>query len=192
MLRHISLPKPSDTLTNLVKRHATIAPINHSSLSWHSTVQNHKVNCVEGSFFKVPEVYSMAKDEYQQYFKVEITPIVGRLINTNPTSTASYPPHIDKSRSTAINFYIDEGGDNVETVFYQPYNSLNNYPGKVLTYDDVQPIARYVLPKHAWYALDVRKFHSVENIKTIRIMLALSFYDVEFKNIDNILVSPNY
>lgn len=191
MIYKLSLPKPSEQLMSFVRRYAEMEPINYSSLKWHNNIQNNEVNCAAGSFFSVPIITILAKREYQKYFTKNIIPVVGRITNTDPINVASYPPHIDKQRAIAINFYIDLGGDNVETIFYDTVDPNEiKHEGKVLPYNKVRPTNKFCLPKDNWYILDVTKFHSVENIETSRIILTISIFDRDVDDLPNILVDP--
>lgn len=180
MIYTLQLPKPSDNLINLVKSIALARPVNIRSSNWHSSIQGPNINCAAGDFFSDKRVTLLAVQEFQPLFKHSIYAIIGVIHNINPISLASYPPHTDKVRTASINFYIELGGNNVKTIFYDK-ESVTDIAGKnvdVLPYKDVSAQQEYLFDTDTWYLLNSRNFHSVENIKTTRIILGISFMDI--------------
>ena len=176
MIYTIQLPKPSDTLINLIKSIALARPINVESKKWHDSLQYNRINCGAGDFFSNNIVTALSKKEFQSFFKREIHPTIGVIHNVDTSTTASYPPHTDRVRTLSINYYIELGGDNVTTVFYDKQDPINDLAGgNVLPYNEVVEQTKYMFDTNTWYLLNSRKFHSVENIKTSRIVFGLSF-----------------
>jgi hypothetical protein len=187
MIHKLNLPQPSSTLINLTRKHAYAKPVNYDSVKWHETIQRPGRNCAAGMFFLHPEVIVHARKEYQHFFKHTIHPTVGIIVNTQPETPACYPPHTDRGRTASINFYIDAGGDNVTTVFYDKHAPINDkIGGHVLPYEDLIPVDRYQCDTSSWYVLNTKRFHSVENIQTSRCILSLSLLDC---TIDELLVT---
>jgi hypothetical protein len=114
---------------------------------------------------------------YQPLFDEQLHPVLINLVNTNTTTPAFYPPHVDQKRITSLNFYIEPGGDNVTTSFYKEEGNFDLL-GSSKNYDEVT--VDYSLPMNdkAWYLLDVNRYHSVENILTNRFIFCLSFADL--------------
>ena len=187
MLYTLNLPKPSDALIELTRKHAYAKPINYDALKWHESIQGPEVNCAPGNFFDVPEVTLQALKEYQQFFKHKLYPTIGIITNTKNDIPACYPPHTDRVRTASVNFYIDTGGDNVCTVFYDKHDPINGkVEGRVLPYSELQPTSQYQFDNSTWYVVNTQQFHSVENILTSRCMLTLSLIDC---TVDELLVS---
>ena len=174
MIITLTLPKPSDILIDAVRTAANNRPINYQSQQWHKNLQPSHKNCAAGDFFEDQLVNDLVASEYQKYFTEPITPLVGVIHNTESTP-ASYPPHSDRVRIVGVNYYIDLGGDNVETVFYNKVDPEDdNIGGHVLSYDnlpEVHSIEHFT--SGPWYALAARRYHSVENILTSRCLLTL-------------------
>jgi len=77
--------------------------------------------------------------------------------------------HIHKDgRVFAINYLIDKGGDNVETLFFDDSKKL---------------IETNLMPEQSWALLHTNTFHCVNNISTIRKAITVSFGG--FPNFDN-------
>lgn len=187
MIHKLNLPQPSSTLINLTRKHAYAKPVDYDSVKWHKTIQSPGRNCAAGMFFSHPEVTIHARKEYQHFFKHIIHPTIGIIVNTQPETPACYPPHTDRARTAGINFYIDAGGDNVTTVFYDKHDPINDkIGGHVLPYEDLIPVDQYHYDTSSWHVLNTRRFHSVENIQTARCILSLSFIDC---TIDELLVT---
>ena len=184
MIYTLQLPKPSDDLINLVKSIALDRPINVSSRNWHSSIQGPDINCAAGDFFSNDNITLMAKEEFQSLFNKRINATIGVIHNVNPLALASYPPHTDRVRTTSINFYIDLGGDNVSTVFYDRQDLISDtVGGNVLPYKEVSAQQEYFFKANTWYLMNSRNFHSVENIKTTRIIFGLSFLNTSVEEL---------
>jgi hypothetical protein len=85
-------------------------------------------------------------------------------------------PHVDALRTNAWNYIIDSG--DADTCFYEPkaeFSNLPLYPVTYVPYDRVNKIQTYKIESKRWHCLDVSKMHGVENIKSIRIALSISF-----------------
>ena len=197
MIYVLQLPKPSDKLINLVKSVALSRPINVSSKNWHSSIQGPNINCAAGDFFSDDNINILAKQEFQSLFKHNITATIGVIHNTNLLALASYPPHSDRVRTASINFYIELGGSNVKTIFYDKHDLVNDtVGGNVLPYKEVSAQQEYFFETDNWYLLNSRNFHSVENIETTRIIFGLSFFNISTKELlesiaDSIGYTPN-
>jgi hypothetical protein len=92
-------------------------------------------------------------------------------------------PHVDASRNFTVQYLLDCGGDNVETVWYRekgksivrpdlrsnfdPLSTINDY-------SCVEEIDRVCLPKGKWACLHANILHSVENVKSPRIGIQIS------------------
>jgi hypothetical protein len=188
MITEINLPKPSEKLINLIKQVAAERPTNFAGQASHVAIQNPNINCAAGDFFDNPEVTKLTLSEYQRYFYNNITPLVGVLRNTNPDRPASYAPHSDRVRNVGINFYIDLGGENVSTVFYDKHDPADDLVGgHNARYEDLNKVSESVCNTEGWYVFDTRQYHSVENIETSRIMLTISLRGVSAKDVRNVM-----
>ena len=118
---------------------------------------------------------------YKSYFDEPVQPVIVKLVNVDPSVDSFYLPHVDKRRFISLNYYTELGGDNVTTSFY---NEIGPYDlsGDSCTYDDVTPYSNEIYEKDTWYCLDVNRYHSVENINTTRIALALSFSTINISD----------
>lgn len=181
MIYKFFLPEPSTDLINLTRQYALSEPIDISALEWHKTIQKTKINCAAGSFFMKSEITDLVRQEYQKFFGKEIYPIIGVMTNTIENVQASYPPHSDRVRTIGINYYIELGGDNVQTVFYDKHDPIDDtIGGHVEPYENLKPLSCIKFSKNTWYAIDSRQYHSVENILTKRYLLSLSFINTDY------------
>lgn len=92
-------------------------------------------------------------------------------------------PHVDASRNFTIQYLLDLGGDNVETVWYKekgkdivrPDLRSNFDPSATInSYDRVEEIDRVRLPLHKWGCLHANILHSVENVTGPRLAIQIS------------------
>lgn len=172
----LNLPIPSNKLIKMIREVAEARTIDLSVVSWHQQQQPEGINCAFGDFFTEKSISSHIRSEYQHFFKVDMIPIIGIIKNTKSVP-ASYAPHSDRVRHVAINFYIDTGGDDVRTVFYDKTDSIDDLlGGHVLSYDNLPDITHQLtFESNKWYLLPTRQYHSVENIEHTRLILSLTY-----------------
>jgi hypothetical protein len=78
-----------------------------------------------------------------------------------------------------LNYFFDTGGDEVRTCFYtRKIVDLNPREkwGGYLSREDVTPYKYMVAEKEKWHAHPILVPHSVENVTTSRIFLAIQFH----------------
>ena len=186
----LRLPKPSDQLIDLVRTTALNRPTALESKKWHDSIQPETVNNVAGEFFQAEgKLAKLIVEEFQPLFKIRIIPTIGILRNTSLLHSGSYAPHTDKVRTLGVNYYIDLGGNNVSTIFYDKHAPDDDtIGGNVLSYSQVNVKTTYTFEVGPWYLLTSRRYHSVENIKTERIILGLSFINVNAATLIKCLV----
>ena len=66
--------------------------------------------------------------------------------------------HKDYGRIQAYNYMIENGGDNVQTCFFD---------------DQFQLLEKYNIENHRWHCLDVSVYHNVINVESTRIALTV-------------------
>ena len=139
---------------------------------WLDNFHDNKYNCAAHWFGLIPELEELIQYQYQKYFDLPICALGGVMQNMSSSATACLPPHIDRKRKLAINWYVDLGGD-VDTVFYdkvaQTAEESTNYQ-----YHNVHKIKQYQFLPNGWYAYEVNRCHSVENIQTRRTFLSIA------------------
>ena len=140
----------------------------------HETMTGNTVNVAKCVYYTHPLLSKYTQEVYQPFFEEPIIPLVIKLVNTRPGTPSFYLPHYDQKRITSLNFYLEPGGANVTTSFYNEQGHFD-LSGNVCTYEDVTLKSRHSMNEQEWYLLDVNQYHSVENIETNRIAFALSF-----------------
>lgn len=146
---------------------------NDDSRLWINKFHENTVNSVNHSYVWAPELNDEITELYGKYFNEPIKTMVG--VQRNVTSKIGCtPPHCDRARNIAINYYIDLGGEDVKTCFYdyiENNRSLNE--SKNLRYSETNLVSSHTLTNDTWYAFNTQQCHSVENIETLRIFLGL-------------------
>lgn len=85
------------------------------------------------------------------------------------------PPHVDESRSKAVNYLLETGGS-ASTTFYKPkheYSNLEITPQIVIPYTRLDVVETAIIPERSWHELTVTSIHGVENLTARRIALTL-------------------
>ena len=181
MFYKLNVPNPSNNLLSDVKDIAYNKPINYKSLESFKSVQPNYVNCAAGLFFVDDDINDQMQSLYKSFFSDEFVSTIGIIHNTT-SRPASYPPHSDKFRRVGFNYYIDLGGENVETVFYDKVDdSFESEGGNVIPHDQLSgKVEKIKFEKDCWNLFHTRRFHSVENIETTRCLLTISFLNINF------------
>jgi hypothetical protein len=94
------------------------------------------------------------------------------------------PPHTDTQIITTINFYLETGGDNVKTIFFEPIvdnpktiQIHNQTDGHIYFKDDLKEVDSFTANPFDIWLLDVKKIHSVEgNITGVRKAVTLGTF----------------
>jgi len=183
MFVKLNLPGPSDRIKDAIYRIADSSSYELELKKTHDKVQNYTVNSVSRKFVEDDSEFNqLVKDEYSKYFNETIHPAVGIVTNLKSSEVSCWPPHSDRVRIFALNFYLDEGGEHVETVMYNTHDNYIAGPGtgKIYNYNDLEIDKIYHLKINQWYGLNVRQVHSIENIESRRIIFTISFHDFTF------------
>jgi len=184
IILELNLPGPSNQLLSAIMRCASEAPLDTQLKKNHERLQSNTVNAVSRQFEKDDEeVIRLAREQYQPFFDEEFFPVIGILTNVDQYEKyACWPPHSDRERIFGLNWYIEEGGDNVSTVFYKQMwdHEVGAGTGKIWKYSEVELDQSIHFEINKWYALSVRRAHSIEKIETRRLLFSLSFYNMIF------------
>lgn len=129
--------------------------------------------------------YSMS-NEYELWIRKNIKDgniILG--VNQHNLNSNTMGPHVDDVNSELMCFLIQEGGNNVETVWWQEKGHPAQRLDKIPTFDYYDPavndytslveISRVRIPMGAWVRMNTTILHSVENINSTRTMLTIRY-----------------
>jgi len=183
MISLLNLPKPSDNLMSMIVSHLDTLQFSNGSKKYYDLTQDGKVNCSEGQIFECPS--TITKQMYREFYphiRMKFLPTVGIFKNTDPTKLAYLPPHIDATRKLVLNYVISEGGKNTLTSMYKMNCSKPTLPRDIqmISYENLDLSFSVKTLKNNWYATDVQNYHSVDNIETQRIILTISFNDINY------------
>jgi hypothetical protein len=180
MIIELDLPLPSKKILQAIYRIAEAAPLELELKAMHDRVQDYTRNSVSRKFIEDDEELNrLSQLEFGHLFEEKFKPAAGIIKNLREDQVACWPPHADRVRIFALNFYIQEGGKYVTTVMYNASgdNQVGPGTGSVFKYEDLTIDTSYHLEIQKWYALSVRQAHSIENIEGTRLIFTLSFFD---------------
>jgi hypothetical protein len=167
----INLPAPSTMLIDAVQSYADSYACDPDNKRWLDEFHGNKFNSVLHYFGNPDFLTQLIKDEFQSFFPHhEISGLMGIMKNTQDTP-ACLPPHCDRSRAIGLNYFITLGGNDVKTMFYDRVEPIVGVATNIL-YTEVNPIEQYVF-KQDWYCYNVNRCHSVENIESTRLFIAI-------------------
>ena len=92
-----------------------------------------------------------------------------------------FAPHIDPSdaRTHCINYILNVGGQNVETVWYdiKPEHRHRKIECAPIPNERLTETERHLLKPETWYQLKTDVPHSVENIESIRLSISIALHE---------------
>lgn len=175
MILELAIPSPPATVIQRLVAFAQTLGHNDSSREWLRRFHNNEINVVNYDFEWAQEINEEMSSFLAPYFpKEDILTVAGIMRNVSD-EPAWLPPHCDRLRYLAINFYIDLGGNNVETKFYN-YNRQDGADmseAHNLRFNDIEEIISYKFQTGRWYCYNVQQCHAVSGVETARIFLAL-------------------
>ena len=172
----VNLPSPSEKLLTMIRELVKLQPsTNPDCYRPALEAAGPTVNAAECMYFCTQEIHDQTALELKNYINDEFAVCVLILRNHKQNELAHYPPHQDMFRMTTLNYVIDCGGDQVETWSYDKVGSYDDLTGELIGYGNADVHRKYKLNDPKWYALDVVRYHSVENISHDRLLLTLSF-----------------
>jgi hypothetical protein len=184
---HLDLPAPNQQLLEVVKKFVSTTDLDPSNKEWLDQFHHDKINSALHRFATDQEITDLIKDQYSKFFPdFEFRSIIGIMKSANGRP-ACQPPHIDRRRALAINYYIDLGGDQVTTSFYDFNDEVQPDASSNFQYTDYKKLGHCVFEKNQWYAYNVSQCHSVENITGTRYFLSICPMNAPNYKIDNLM-----
>lgn len=174
----LNLPSPSlhlvSHLSNIIKE----TNLDISGKYWLDEQQQIN-NSAEHLFFARESFDVLVQEEYAKVFNRPVGGLIGVMRNNGKTQYAVQPPHIDRGRALAINYYVELGGDNITTTFYDCVEDSSPTESKNFTYSEInnKKLGSVIFSNRHWYAFDVCRCHSIENIQTTRYFFSIYFKD---------------
>lgn len=134
-------------------------------------------------------------DDWEQWVRENV---ISNFVNTGVRitlgeDTTVHGAHADQwagepPRPTYKLYYlIDNGGDNVETIFYREKNqplereSTKQHPVAIYDYSSLEEVERFKIPLNQWILLNTNVIHGVENITGPRTHLTIIVYKDSIK-----------
>ena len=175
-----NLPQPDLTIISEILDYCKSLPedpmFNTRALHYSD---NHLLNVAKCAYFHNEKIQEYTEKTYQQYFTSKIFGIFVNLININPDTVATYPPHTDGGgRTVAINRCIQVGGTDVRTKIYQQESDYSSQ-GKMSTKEEqFDLLGEYQFNDEAWYQFCPQNYHSVHNIVDHRTLYSICFQNI--------------
>jgi hypothetical protein len=176
----IDLPNPSTHLLKIVQEYADSYLCDPDKKRWLDKFHDNKINSVLHHFDSPEFLTQLIREEFQHIFsKHKISGMLGIMKNIK-NIPACLPPHCDRSRAVGLNYFITLGGNNVQTVFYDRVEPTVGVATNI-PYSEITPIEQHVFEK-SWYCYNVNRCHSVENVESTRLFIAIRLVRLELDN----------
>ena len=167
----LHLPAPSQEFLDQFRDCVNALPLKLENKQWLDQFHSNQINSALHLFTPVPELDLALRQEFQKYFHRHQIDCWAGIMTPGSVAPACLPPHSDRGRALAINYYVDLGGDHVTTVFYDRVEPTLDQSTNV-PYDQVQAVDHRVFGTD-WYAYNVNRCHSVEHIESQRAVLII-------------------
>jgi hypothetical protein len=165
----LNLPSPNIKIKQRLDYLVRTVEFEQSGKIWLNEFHQNKLNLADYKFASDPTLTKLVNDQYYSLFKIDFFVSYG-IFNGQ---SSCHSPHIDRARMLALNYYYTLGGENVETVFYNKKTDKGLSQAQNYRYDELIATTRFKFEVNKWYAYEVSRAHSVENINGTRIFLAI-------------------
>jgi len=172
-MMYINLPKPTEHILGKVRVFADTLKQKDNRHLFFNTYGN-SINPVAYEFTEFKDITDETEELFCGVFKEKLHPVVGVMHNLTDT-LATFPPHCDRLRRTAVNYVVETGGKNTTTDFYNIERSENEDVsfGPHYQYEQVTLENTYKVPKNCWHVFNAQKTHAVHNIENTRILFGV-------------------
>ena len=187
MLSLLNLPKPSDELLAMISHSIATLEINNNSKKYFDISQNNSLNCSAGQTFMCNTItYIQLRKEFVPYLQDHFSASIGIFKNIGSSELSFLPPHIDSVRCLNLNYIICEGGKNVLTTLYKTTTpKVTKNVIQMGTYETLEIDFKVKTVANNWYAMDIQSYHSVDNIENQRVILSISFNNINYDYFKN-------
>ena len=128
-------------------------------------------NTVYFKYFLYPPV-EWAQDLLQPLFKKPLIYFLS-VIHNRGTDPAFFWPHTDHDRTSGIQINLDNGGSNVLTRFYRNFPKRPNMYDNLYDFNEIGDMEETRIEENRWITFNPTVCHSVHNVETTRITLAI-------------------
>jgi len=175
MLVTLNLPSPKLELLTYVEKKLNDFVFTERKLSWCQQVYGKNNLYADYEYYTDETIVTLIKNQFQKHFSFSINNVFLILMNSHDRQPRVMPPHTDKLRMTAINFYTRLGGNSTNFILYDKYglNDINN--SDLLRYDQLRVQSKHNLKEETWYGFNSKQFHSIENVTSKRLCIGLFF-----------------
>lgn len=139
-----------------------------------------------------PDVRTWIHTNIKPFHSCSVPIGVQVISGTNGYNICAIPPHIDRVRGNRIlHYFIDSGGDDVNTIWYQePGYKLErtnddllwNFVNDFNDFRILNEIYRTKFPARSWTLMKSNVAHSVINITGIRVSISMAIMEDEVKD----------
>lgn len=190
----LDLPPPPAQIQQQLLHYLNQVALDPDCKTWLDQFHQGQINSAQHLFFPAPDPWqTVIRDLYQQYFPQHTLTVAFGIMTNVATVPACMPPHTDRARGLAINYYLQLGGSEVNTVFYTATAGTKPCEATNYLYTEVGAVVDRKIFQQDWYAYNVNQAHSVENISGTRLVLILviDHADAAYELLDLIRDYPN-
>ena len=170
----LNLPAPSDPIIKQIKKFTNSVQYNADSKRWLEEFHSNRVNVALHSLGNTDtEINRQMVDEFQKFFPKHRILSTICIMKSDGINLASLPSHIDRGRALGINYFVELGGEQVETIFYNLSKNTQATSATNIVQEETGGVHTRAKFDQGWYAFRANQCHSVENIQNSRIFTTL-------------------
>lgn len=192
MFISLNLPHPNSFIINYVENILQNLIFQQRKINWCEQMYGSNNLYADYEYYTDNTIVKLIQQQFQQYFLYNIKNVYLILMESYDNKPRVMPPHTDKHRRTAINFYTRLGGDTTRLILYEKYGSTDLDNSELSKYEDLIVHSKNNLNALNWYAFNPKQFHSIENVTSKRLCIGLFFvepFDQFLEDHSKILVS---
>jgi hypothetical protein len=175
MLKRLSLPSPKEEVKIYAYKILNEFDFSQRKIDWTIQTWGKQFNYADVEYYHNQDFSKMVIDDVQHHFNANIDYVFIILMSSWDKIPRCMPPHTDKMRRTAVNYYFELGGEDPELVFYTKHGNKDIHVTDLEKYENLDVQSVHKLQCHSWFAFNGKQFHSVENITDKRLCITLSF-----------------
>jgi hypothetical protein len=170
----LNLPPPSDSLIDQIKEWANSVQFNHDNKRWLEEFHNGAITApLHLLGVKDKNITEQMILEFQKFFPKHTITSTVCIMKSVDNIPSCLPPHIDRGRALGINYFVDLGGNQVETIFYNFRKSAKAHESSNIQFDKTGGVDTKTVFTQGWHAFAADQCHAVDNITNTRIFTTI-------------------
>jgi len=170
----LNLPPPSNAVIEQIKAWANSVQFDPSKKQWLEQFHNGAITAPLHLLGVKDKIISEQMIlEFQKFFPKHTITSTVCIMKSHDNIPSCLPPHIDRGRALGINYFVELGGDRVETIFYNFTKQAKDSEASNIPFDQTGGIRTKTVFTQGWHAFAADQCHAVDNLTATRIFTTI-------------------